>query len=378
MTQYKEHLVYGERIKEARECKGLSQTALAECIEVQRQSVSAYEKNRIKPSAETLFKIASVTHFPYTFFLNDRPRGSENRTTPITFRKLESSTKTAHLQAEQYENLLADIYYYLKIYIDFFMPNVPLAGTIDYQSIDDEDIEDIAAKVRRAWGLGNGPIPHLIRLLENNGIIIAPTKLAGTVDAFSTWRHDRPIIMLSDVSTSCCRRRFNAAHELGHLVLHALVDEEDFKKSHKELEKQAHRFAGAFLFPLPSINHEFFSCSISALLKLKERWKVSMAAIGKRLYELDMINQNQYRYINIQLGSKWKEPFDDKIPMEEPSLLKKAFNMLIEHKIVSIRQVLEDILIPQDIFSMITTLEFPIQDETIIPFKVRDAISSVD
>jgi Zn-dependent peptidase ImmA (M78 family)/transcriptional regulator with XRE-family HTH domain len=374
MVKHKEQTIYGERIKEAREIKGYSQTTLAELIGVQRQSVSAYEKNRIKPSAEALSAIALATQFPFHFFLNDRPRGDENRTAPISFRKLESSTKTSRLQAEQYENILADIYYYLKNYLDFFNPNIPLIGTIDYQTITDEQIENIAIEVRRAWGLGDGPIQHIVRLLENNGIIIAPVKLSQTMDAFSTWRHDRPIIMMSDSNRSCSRRRFNLAHELGHLVLHYLVDEEDFEKSEvrKEMERQANRFAGAFLFPFKSINNEFFSCSIPALIKLKERWRVSIAAIVYRLHYLGLINANQKRYVMIQLGSNRKnEPLDDKIPMEEPVIIKKSFDVLVDKNILSISRAIDDLIIPKSIFSMLTTIELSPHNEGIIPFKIK-------
>jgi Zn-dependent peptidase ImmA (M78 family)/transcriptional regulator with XRE-family HTH domain len=374
----KTKLVYGERIREAREIKGFSQTTLSELVGVQRQTISAYEKNLINPSTEILFAIVSVTQFPITFFLNDRPRGDGKRTTPISFRKRESSTKMARLQAEQYENLFADIYYYLKQYINFFPPNIPFLGKTDYQTIKDSEIEDIATEVRRSWGLKDGPIPHLMRLLENNGILIAPVKLAITMDAFSTWHHDRPIIMLSDIGRSCFRRRFNEAHELGHLVLHASVDEEDFSNTEmrKKMDQQAHRFAGAFLFPATSVYHEFFSCSITALKKLKERWKLSIAALAMRLHDLHIINDNQKSYIMIQIGqNRKKEPLDDTLPIEEPTIIKKAVELLIENKVLSLIQVIEDLYMPEPIFSMLTTIELPKPteyNETIIPFSMRN------
>lgn len=372
---HKTQLVYGERIREAREIKGFSQTTLSELVGVQRQTISAYEKNLIKPSAEILFAIASVTQFPIPFFLNDRPRGDGKRTAPMSFRKLESSTKTARLQAEQYENLFADIHYYLKHYINFFPPNIPLLGTIDYRTIEDSEIENIATNVRRAWGLRDGPIPHLMRLLENNGILIAPVKLAMTMDAFSTWHHDRPVIMISDTGRSCFRRRFNEAHELGHLVLHASVDEEDFShpEMRKKMDQQAHRFAGAFLFPADSVYHEFFSCSMAALQKLKERWKISIAALAMRLNDISIINNNQKSYIMTQLGpNRKKEPLDDTLPMEEPTIIRKAFEFLIENKVLSLIQVIEDLYIPEYIFSTLTTIELPKHNETIIPFSNRN------
>jgi DNA-binding XRE family transcriptional regulator len=40
----KDQIVNGTRIQEARELRGLSQVTLSEMIDVQRQTVSAYEK----------------------------------------------------------------------------------------------------------------------------------------------------------------------------------------------------------------------------------------------------------------------------------------------------------------------------------------------
>ena len=370
----KEQPVYGERIKEAREICGFPQTALAGLVGVKRQAISAYEKDKIKPSSETLFAIASVTGFPIPFFLNERPRGDSVRTAPISFRKFKVATKAAGLQAAQYESLFADIYYYLAHYINFHPAKIPLNLDIDYRSLTMSTIEDIASSVRRDWGLGNGPIPDMMRLLENKGIIIADIELPNTLDAVSTWRHDRPFILLSD-STSC-RHRFNLGHELGHLVLHQMVPKEAFEDqdSLNKLEKQAHRFAGAFLFPAASVRSEYFSNSMAALKNLKSRWKISIQAISMRLFDLGLINKHQVKYILINLGSRKNEVLDDTIQREKPSLIRRAFEMLLDDRILSLRNVLDDLMISDRIFSMLTGLETKTQEnveDKIIPFDIR-------
>jgi Zn-dependent peptidase ImmA (M78 family)/transcriptional regulator with XRE-family HTH domain len=376
MIVRKEQSVYGERIKEAREICGFSQTVLAELVNVKRQAVSAYEKDKIKPGPETLFAIASVTGFPVPFFLNERPRGDSLRTAPISFRKKKAATKTAKLQAAQYENLFADIYYYIDHYLDFHPANIPFYENIDYLSLSEYSIEKIASNVRRAWGLGDGPIPDIIRLLENKGIVIAEIELPSTLDAFSTWRHNRPFILLSDSSIYCARRRFNLGHELGHLVLHQMVPEDDFENVKKLniLESQAHRFAGAFLFPAVSVNNEYFSNSMAALKNLKSRWKISIAAIAKRLSDLHLINEHQYKYIMINLGNRKKEVLDDTIPVEKPTLIGRAFDMLLKNHILSLRNAIDDLMLSDDFFSMLTGIKIEKQnhaDEKIIPFDLR-------
>ena len=372
----KEQPVYGERIKEAREIRGFSQTVLAELVNVKRQAISSFEKDKTKPSPGTLFAIASVTKFPVPFFLNERPRGDSSRTSPISFRKKSTATKTARLQAIQYENLFADIYYFIDHYIDFHPAKIPFDINLNYRSLSKDHIENIATDVRRKWGLGDGPIPDMIRLLENNGIIIAEIDLPTTLDAFSTWRHDRPFILLSDSNTSCARRRFNLGHELGHLVLHQLVPEEDFEKAEtrKILEAQAHRFAGAFLFPAASVRSEYFSNSMIALKNLKGRWKISIAAISKRLLDLGLINKHQRQYIMINLKNRKNEVLDDTIPTEKPTLIERVFEILLKNHILSIRNAVDDLMISDEIFSMLTGIKIKKQnnaDEKIIPFSLH-------
>ena len=376
MIVRKEQPVFGERIKEAREIRGFSQTTLSELVKVKRQAISAYEKDKINPSPETLFAIATSTEFPVRFFLNERPRGDSLRTSPISFRKKSIASKTAKLQATQYENLLADIFFYVNHYLDFHPAKIPFYENIDYLSLSESSIEKIASGVRRTWGLGDGPISDMMRLLENNGIIIAEIKLPYTLDAVSTWRHNRPFILLSDSSTSCARRRFNLAHELGHLVLHQMVSEKDFENKEllNRLENQAHRFAGAFLFPAASVRSEYFSNSMIALKNLKGRWKISIAAISKRLLDLGLINKHQRQYIMINLKNRKNEILDDTIPTENPALLERAFEMLLENHILSIRNAIDDLMISDEIFSMLTGIEIKKQnnaDEKIIPFGLH-------
>jgi Zn-dependent peptidase ImmA (M78 family)/transcriptional regulator with XRE-family HTH domain len=376
MIVRKEQPVYGERIKEAREIRGFSQTILAKLVNVKRQAISAYEKDKIKPGPGTLFTIASITGFPVPFFLNERPRGDSLRTAPISFRKKVVATKTAKLEAAQYENLFADIYYYIDHYLDFHPAKIPFDENIDYHSLSKDSIERIASEVRRAWGLGDGPIPDMIRLLENKGIMIAKIELPSTLDAFSTWRHNRPFIFLSDSSISCSRRRFNLGHELGHLVLHQMASEEDFENKEllKRLESQAHRFAGAFLFPAISVKSEYFSNSMTALKNLKSRWKISIGAIARRLFDLGLINKHQYTYINMNLKDRKHEVLDDIIPMEEPTLIKRAFELLLKNNILFLRNTIDDLMISDEIFEMLTGIEDKKQnnaDEKIIPFVLR-------
>ncbi|MFD5336500.1 MULTISPECIES: ImmA/IrrE family metallo-endopeptidase [Streptomyces] len=60
------------------------------------------------------------------------------------------------------------------------------------------------------------------------------------VDAFSFWDGEIPFVLLSTEKTAE-RGRFDAAHELGHLVLHG----EEQMPHGPQAEAEAHRFAAA-------------------------------------------------------------------------------------------------------------------------------------
>jgi hypothetical protein len=89
---------------------------------------------------------------PIPFFLNERPRGDCERTAPLSFRKLASSTKMARLQASQYENLLIDVLSYLDCFLEFQKHQVPFFN-IDFHTLTDRQIESIAEKSGGHGGL---------------------------------------------------------------------------------------------------------------------------------------------------------------------------------------------------------------------------------
>lgn len=91
------------------------------------------------------------------------------------------------------------------------------------------------------------------------------------------------------------------------------------------MEKQANRFAGSFLMPERDIRpHLIAPIKLHTVARLKPFWKVAMAALMHRAHELDIINENQYTYLRIQLqnkGYRLREPAELDIPREQPSLL---------------------------------------------------------
>lgn len=59
----------GQKIKQARNDRRITQEALAKAIGVSDKSISAYESGRVQPPLEALEKIASYTDQSLTYFI---------------------------------------------------------------------------------------------------------------------------------------------------------------------------------------------------------------------------------------------------------------------------------------------------------------------
>lgn len=61
--------MFGERLKQLRESQGLSQTELADYLNVSRQSIGGYENDNVDPGMDTLVKIADKFNVSLDYLL---------------------------------------------------------------------------------------------------------------------------------------------------------------------------------------------------------------------------------------------------------------------------------------------------------------------
>jgi len=348
----------GDRLKEAREARGISAVSLSDLIGVSKQAVSQYENDKQSPRPEVLNEIASQLKLPISYF-----KFSQNIDIgTIFYRSMSAATKTARIRAEKRYNWLRIIDSYIREFVQFPKLNFPnFAMPSDPKHISNEQIEEIAIQARRFWNIPDSePINNMVSLLEQNGSIIARDELeANTLDAFSdvfqTNLDSTFYIVLGLDKHIAVRSRFDSAHEYGHRVLHYNIDKSYLNRTmeYKLIEEQAHRFAGAFLLPANTFAGDFYSANLDALLSLKPKWHVSIAMMIKRAEDLKFISSEQARWLWISLskrGWKLKEPLDDDIEIEHPQLLRKAFELIIDEKIQTRHDILFNIpLNPMDI-----------------------------
>lgn len=374
----------GEKLREAREARGFNASELADLLEISRQSISKYENDLQSPSPQVMDKICQILMLPSDFFLHARKRKIDNES-PIFYRSMSAATKTERLRAQGRYLWLQDIFSYLWKFIEFPSVNLPTFDDVpkDPTLISNEIIEDIAVRTRRYWNLGDGPISSMVWLLENNGIIVGSYNLeTATLDAFSQVLFNRPHIILGIDKKSAVRSRFNAAHELGHLILHQGIPKKllNSPQYFKMIEDQAHRFAGAFHLTESAFIEEVSSVSLEQFRLLKPRWKVSIAAMLHRAKDLGFVEEEEahllWRNYN-RRGWKKLEPLDDEIPQEQPQLLKNAFELIINNNIQSRSEILQKLkLNPSDIEEIAGLPQHYLSNEVIeMPIRRRSHFS---
>lgn len=331
-----------EKITEARESIGLNMTELADEVGVTRQAVSRYELGTLTPSPEIMGKMISLFGQPLAFFTSQRERNHVARGTSF-FRSFKSATATSRRVCLRRKQWLVDTFNFISKYIN--LPEVRIEQYSQEEYSKDE-IEEIATQCRRFWGLGDGPIGDLIKLLEANGFVVARADFGvEKIDAFSFWYGDRPFIFLSGDKSSAVRSRFDAAHELGHMVLHSGLTSDQLEDpvTLKRIEAEADQFAGRFLLPATSFPSEVFSSRLNHFIELKRRWRVSMGAMIYRCSDLAIFNEDQVLNLRRQMSMnkmRTREPLDDVIPVESPAMLRKSIDLLLKNEV----RVAEDII----------------------------------
>ncbi|WP_082559210.1 helix-turn-helix domain-containing protein [Methylobacterium sp. Leaf94] len=329
-----------QRLTEARVALQVARADLARQLGITGQAVAYYEAGDRRPDMDVLLKISSILNQPVSFFLKPT-KPIEGVRGARYFRSVGPKTNKINHALEAKTKWLWEFLQFLLRHIKLPTPNIPLIeDELQSDMYDLDAIEAIATSVRRHWKLGDGPIANMIALLETNGVIVSRFSMGSDkIDAFSCWIEGRPYILLGSDKSSCARSRFDAAHELGHLVLHKHISQDDIedKTIRDRIEKEANWFAGSFLLPRGSILAEFYSTRSSHLIGLKKRWRVSMQAIAHRCKDIGALDEGQYIAFRKVLAVKgWlkTEPLDGELPLEMPGLLIKAWAMLVSKGLI--------------------------------------------
>jgi Zn-dependent peptidase ImmA (M78 family)/transcriptional regulator with XRE-family HTH domain len=329
-----------QRLVEARLVRQMSRAELARDLGLTGQAIGYYESGDRRPDMSILLRMADVLAQPVSFFLREG-QSFEGAQGTRFFRSIGTRSNKVNHALNVKTKWLWEIVDFMSHHIKLPAVNLPEAAPPSSErGYSAQEIEDIATMVRRHWGLGDGPLANVIALFETHGIVVTRFELGSDeIDAFSCWIKQRPYVLLGSEKKSASRSRFDAAHELGHLLLHRHIGQEDLenKDVRDHIEAEANMFAGAFLLPKAAMLREFYSLRMKHLEGMKERWRVSMQAIAHRAKQIGIIDENQYILFRKQISfNRWNknEPLDDKIPLEQTQWLLKCWHLLTDKNLV--------------------------------------------
>jgi Zn-dependent peptidase ImmA (M78 family)/DNA-binding XRE family transcriptional regulator len=309
------------RLTWARRRRGMTKTRLAAAVGVELRSVSAYETGEFSPDPDRMERIGRTLKFPVGFFFGDDPEQPALDT--ASFRSLSKMTAGQRDTALGSGAIALLLNEWIESRFTLPEPAIPDLGR-------DASPEGAAEAVRHAWSLGELPIKNIIYLLEAKGVRVYSLAIdAVEVDAFSMWREHRPFVFLNTLK-SAEHSRFDAAHELGHLVLHRHA-----APNGQQAEQDANAFASAFLMPAASVRaHAPRFATIDQLIRLKKIWNVSLAALTYRLHKLELLTDWHYRKLYIEISSRgYRKSEPDSAPREVSQVLHKVFTALREEKV---------------------------------------------
>lgn len=272
-----------------------------------------------QPAPETLEAIAMRLKVSPAFFTREAVESTE----PPFFRSLSRVPAGERDRAHAYAVALADAVKVIEQDLEF--PGLEIKPLLSArEDTEIESIEAAAQEARVRWRVPPGPIANAVAMAESRGVVVAAVgSFHEGIDAFSLTGGPRPVVVLCSKKGVATRRRFDLAHELGHIVLHDRRAEEP-----RWQERQAHRFASALLMPAADIRPHLPTKpdDLRALERVAHDWGVSMQAALMRARDLGTIDTVGFtRAMRRMSAAGWRtrEPIEVG-PPEVPQLLLAA------------------------------------------------------
>ena len=286
-----------DRVELVRLRLGLTKIGFAKALGVDRKTLQRFEAGTHDLNPQCIDKLVEISDYPKEFFEKDEFQYPDARA--VSFRSLRSLTamsRNAALAAGALAFELDDL-----INDRFELPKHSLPRLNNHMPAD------AAQALRAYWGIGERPIGNMINMLESHGVrVFSLSEETRHLDAYSFWRNDRPYVFLNTIKTPE-HSRFDAAHELGHLIMH-----QHGGPSHRSAEDEAYTFASAFLMPPADLRaHLPVVRGLKDLLEGKQRWRVSAAALAYTLHKQGVISDWHYRGYCIELNKygRANEPY---------------------------------------------------------------------
>lgn len=300
----------GKELQQARTKRGMTQEEAARIIGVARTTMTTIEQGGRRIRADELLKLAVAYKLPVSDFV--RPRPILEMSEP-QFRgpALKSAEDNALIESsvEQLKQLARDYFELEKITETPLIRKYPQEYPIGKLRTH-EAAENIASQERMRLGLGDGPIPLLRDVLEQDvGIRIFYYPFPGKFSAIYLYDEQGGGCIAINKDHPEERRRYSLAHDYGHFLTARkkpnVLIEEGYYQRKPESERLADDFANAFLMPAQGVTRRFNDLratkgsnpTVGDLCVLAHYYGVSVEAMTLRLEELRLLPTGLWEHI---------------------------------------------------------------------------------
>lgn len=283
----------GERIAEARLAAGMSQGELASQVQLDRTAVVRIEAGDRRISALELSRLAEALAVPMAHLLSRPPAALVSRRAALDEVSGDTSRARYRLDARLEEHAR---YAHWLIEHGFLVP--PSLDPAVQRTAKEVDPAALAIAARKAVGVPSGPLGPLADVLEQLCLFL--TVVGESAEGASLLLEGYGVAVISGTAFPG-RRRWSAAHELGH---HLLQDEyhsdAGIAAGRDEREQQIDRFAGEFLLPSDDVHRAWHSAGEarshrSIMIDLSASYRLSWSAVVNRARNLELIDSAEAR-----------------------------------------------------------------------------------
>ncbi len=291
--------ILGERLQQARKRRGLTQADAAEILDVARTTITAIEKGERRVKAEELLALAGAYGQPVSDFVADRPQIEPFE---VQFR---ASIRRSDTDEKKIEEVIGEWEELCRYYLELEeVVGAPLARNYppEYQVErirTDAAAESIALRERARLGLGDGPIPLLRDILEQEvGIRIFYIEMPAAFSEIYAYDERLGACMAVNQNHPEERRRWSMSHGYLHFLAHRRTPVFHYAGQYQrmpESERLAEAFAMYFLMPTSGLVKRFSAYKASGkftpadLCTLAHYYGVAVESLVYRLESLSLL-----------------------------------------------------------------------------------------
>jgi len=286
----------GKELKYAREQRGLKQAEAAELINVARTTLTAIEKGERKIKVDELIELARAYGRQVSDFVRQRPAIAPFQ---VQYR---GPAKSADADQEKMTRAQRELEELCRNYLELeeitgmslvtnYPPEYKITGLGAEQAA-----EDVAMQERNRLGLGDGPVPILRNILEEDvglRIFYLPLSPSKFSEIYSYEQNLGGCLAINSLHPED-RRRWSLAHGYAHFLVHRYQPSAYIEGVYKR-EQFADYFAMHFLMPTSGLVRRYNKIYRSkggmtpaGLCILANYYGVSVAALTRRLEGMNL------------------------------------------------------------------------------------------